>query len=169
MLVMMLGLGYTVGSQSLMSRANGAGRAEEVGAIFRQSAIFMTACGFVIMLASWFLIGPMFERFIAADAVRKAADDYVFWRLAGLPFAYVGLLARAYFRCRDAHPGDYVGIYCDGARQLRLKFAAYLWSGAFPRMASPAQRSPLQSVNWRHWQCIFWNSCGTAPLRSSWR
>ena len=51
MLVMMLGLGYTVGSQSLMSRANGAGRAEEVGAIFRQSAIFMTACGFVIMLA----------------------------------------------------------------------------------------------------------------------
>ena len=97
MLVMMLGLGYTVGSQSLMSRANGAGRAEEVGAIFRQSAIFMTACGFVIMLASWFLIGPMFERFIAADAVRKAADDYVFWRLAGLPFAYVGLLARAYF------------------------------------------------------------------------
>ena len=75
MLVMMLGLGYTVGSQSLMSRANGAGRAEEVGAIFRQSAIFMTACGFVIMLASWFLIGPMFERFIAADAVRKAADD----------------------------------------------------------------------------------------------
>lgn len=83
MLVMMLGLGYTVGSQSLMSRANGAGRAEEVGAIFRQSAIFMTACGFVIMLASWFLIGPMFERFIAADAVRKAADDYVFWRLAG--------------------------------------------------------------------------------------
>lgn len=57
MLVMMLGLGYTVGSQSLMSRANGAGRAEEVGAIFRQSAIFMTACGFVIMLASWFLIG----------------------------------------------------------------------------------------------------------------
>lgn len=97
MLVMMLGLGYTVGSQSLMSRANGAGRAEEVGAIFRQSAIFMTACGFVIMLASWFLIGPMFERFIAADAVRKAADDYVFWRLAGLPFAYVGLLARVYF------------------------------------------------------------------------
>ena len=97
MLVMMLGLGYTVGSQSLMSRANGAGRAEEVGAIFRQSAIFMTACGFVIMLVSWFLIGPMFERFIAADAVRKAADDYVFWRLAGLPFAYVGLLARAYF------------------------------------------------------------------------
>lgn len=65
MLVMMLGLGYTVGSQSLMSRANGAGRAEEVGAIFRQSAIFMTACGFVIMLASWFLIGPMFERFMA--------------------------------------------------------------------------------------------------------
>lgn len=97
MLVMMLGLGYTVGSQSLMSRANGAGRAEEVGAIFRQSAIFMTACGFVIMLASWYLIGPMFERFIAAEAVRKAADDYVFWRLAGLPFAYVGLLARAYF------------------------------------------------------------------------
>ena len=43
MLVMMLGLGYTVGSQSLMSRANGAGRAEEVGAIFRQSAIFMTS------------------------------------------------------------------------------------------------------------------------------
>ena len=55
MLVMMLGLGYTVGSQSLMSRANGAGRAEEVGAIFRQSAIFMTACGFVIMLASFSL------------------------------------------------------------------------------------------------------------------
>lgn len=77
MLVMMLGLGYTVGSQSLMSRANGAGRVEEVGAIFRQSAIFMTACGFVIMLASWYLIGPMFERFIAAEAVRKAADDYV--------------------------------------------------------------------------------------------
>lgn len=116
MLVMMLGLGYTVGSQSLMSRANGAGRAEEVGAIFRQSAIFMTACGFVIMLASWFLIDPMFERFIAADAVCLC-------RTAGA----------SVLRCRDAHPGDYVGIYCDGARQLRLKFAAYLWAGSFPR------------------------------------
>ena len=61
-----------------VARQNGAGRAEEVGAIFRQSAIFMTACGFVIMLASWFLIGPMFERFIAADAVRKGSRRLCF-------------------------------------------------------------------------------------------
>ena len=111
MLVMMLGLGYTVGSQSLMSRANGAGRAEEVGAIFRQSAIFMTACGFVIMLASWFLIGPMFERFIAAEAVRLCF--LAFGRAAVCLCRTAGA---SVLRCRDAHPGDYVGIYCDGAR-----------------------------------------------------
>lgn len=40
MLVMMLGLGYTVGSQSLMSRANGAGRAEEVGGDFSPECDF---------------------------------------------------------------------------------------------------------------------------------
>ena len=176
MLVMMLGLGYTVGSQSLMSRANGAGRAEEVGAIFRQSAIFMTACGFVIMLASWYLIGPMFERFIAAEAVRKAADDYVFWRLAGLPFAYVGLLARAYFvavmHTRVITSASIVMVLVNCGLNSLLIFGLgpfpFGWVRS-PNLASPARRSPLQSVNWRHWQCIFWNSCGTAPLRSSWR
>ena len=166
---MMLGLGYTVGSQSLMSRANGAGRAEEVGAIFRQSAIFMTACGFVIMLVSWFLIGPMFERFIAADAVRKAADDYVFLAFGRAAVCLCRTAGASVLRCRDAHPVItsasivMVLVNCGLIRCLSLGWVLS------PNLASPAQRSPLQSVNWRHWQCIFWNSCGTAPLRSSWR
>lgn len=97
LLVMMLGLGYSVGAQSLMSRRNGARNRAEVGAVFRQTCIFLGVAGLVLMVVTWLSVGPLFDRMIEDPSVRDAAESYVFWRTAGLPIAYLTLLGRAFF------------------------------------------------------------------------
>lgn len=97
MLLMMLGLGYATGAQALMSRANGAGSAELLGRTFRQAALFLTAAGAAVAVATLFLYEPLLGRTIRSAEVHQASWDYVFWRTLALPVAYLGCLCRSFF------------------------------------------------------------------------
>ena len=97
MLLIMIGWGYCIGAQSMMSRANGAGDHARTGRIFRQSALFLTAGGVAVTLLSFLFFDPVFGRSLGDGPVREAAWDYVFWRTAALPVAYLCILGRVFF------------------------------------------------------------------------
>lgn len=97
LLAVMLGVGYAIGAQSLMSRFNGAREHAELGAVFRQSAIFLIASGCLIALAVCSFGGALFAGFMEDPKVSSAAESYIFWRTAGLPFAYLTILGRSFF------------------------------------------------------------------------
>ncbi|WP_297610522.1 MATE family efflux transporter [uncultured Sutterella sp.] len=97
LLFMMLGWGYCVGAQSLMSRANGGGDKRKVGSVFRQSAFFLFIAGLVIALASPWIFDLTLAKSIHSKEVEEAARSYVLWRVAALPVAFLCLLFRAFF------------------------------------------------------------------------
>lgn len=91
------GLGYSIGAQSLMARANGRLDREAFGLVFRQAGIFMTGLGVLIALVL-VLGADLMMGFIAkSPQVAHAAADYVFWRGIGMPFAFAAVLLRAFF------------------------------------------------------------------------
>ncbi len=89
--------GYGVGAQALMARANGARRTAEVGRIFRQSAGFLFALGSLLALASLPFAHRVMDAMIQSGEVARAAGDYVFWRLFGLPAAFLCVGMRAFY------------------------------------------------------------------------
>lgn len=97
MLLMMVGLGYATGAQSLMSRANGAGRLGEVASTLRQAALFLVIVGAVAAVGSALLFEPLVGRTLSAPEVSRAARDYALWRTAALPAAWLGFLVRSFF------------------------------------------------------------------------
>lgn len=97
LLFMMLGWGYCVGAQSLMSRANGAGDRQKVGSVFRQSALFLLFAGLLIALLSSWIFDFALGGAIHSKEVEEAARTYVLWRSAALPAAFLCLLFRAFF------------------------------------------------------------------------
>ena len=91
------GLGYSIGAQSLMARANGSRDFETFGTIFRQAGLFMLGLGLAIALILVAGADAMMGIIAKSPQVGAAAADYVFWRGVGMPFAFAAVLLRAFF------------------------------------------------------------------------
>lgn len=97
LIVLMQGYGFSVGAQSLMARANGAGDREAVGVVFRQSAMTLVGLGLLLAAAMTAAAAPLMEAIILSPDVQRAAASYAWWRSLGLPFAYLCILIRAFY------------------------------------------------------------------------
>lgn len=97
MTVSMIGTGYSTGLQAAMARANGQGRDDETGRLFRSGT-----CTLMILAAAGIafctLAGPwLFSLWLEHPGVEKNASDYLHWRGLGLPAAFLCAAFRAYF------------------------------------------------------------------------
>ena len=97
LVLLMLGFGYSFGLQSFMARRNGEKRFGDIGRAFRAGALFLTGLAVLLILVSFFLSGPFFSSVCASADVASASDTYLFWRVWGLPFAFLCAAFRAFF------------------------------------------------------------------------
>lgn len=97
MTVLMIGVGYAAGMQAAMARANGAGRDDETGQLFRSGVLtlfFFSLLG--VVFSVW--AGPhLFSLWLGNPKVAEDASAYLFWRGLGLPIAFLCAALRAYF------------------------------------------------------------------------
>lgn len=97
LIVLMQGYGFSVGAQSLMSRANGAGDREAIGRVFRQSAMTLAGLGAALALVMTAAAEPLMSLIVKSSDVQAAAASYAWWRSLGLPFAFLCILIRAFY------------------------------------------------------------------------
>lgn len=95
--LLMFGVGYTMAVQSYMSRRNGEKAYEMIGASFRTGSLFLLFIAFsLIGLTTW--LSPLFFSAVCESPnIAYAADQYIFWRVMGLPFAYLCNMYRAFY------------------------------------------------------------------------
>ncbi len=97
LVVFMLGFGFSVGAQVLIARRNGEGRLHEIGPVFMQGSLFLLLLAALLFALSLLCAEGLFSLLVEQQAVRRAAVDYLDWRVWGFFFSFAAAMFRALY------------------------------------------------------------------------
>lgn len=95
--VYMLGFGFSVGTQILIARRNGAGRLSEIGQIFYQGVYFQIALSLAMFLITKYASPLLLSRIISSPHVYHATMEFLNWRVLGFFFSFQMVMFRAFY------------------------------------------------------------------------
>lgn len=95
--IFMVGLGFCVGSQIVMSRRNGEGNYRDIGTVFYHSLAFLMLAALALFVLSRLFVPTLLSWVLNEPEVQRAATEYLYWRVIGFFFAFGGLLFRAFY------------------------------------------------------------------------
>lgn len=91
------GMGFTIGSQIVIGRRNGAGRLSEIGTIVDHTFLFVFALG-VLIFGIFQLLAPLFfESIISSKSILNASIQFIQIRSFGILFAFMNFTFMAFF------------------------------------------------------------------------
>lgn len=95
--IYMLGLGFSLGVQVVIARRNGEKQYDDVGKVFYQGLIFLSAFAILVFLLSKLFSPILLHMVISSDNVYQATMQYIEWRDYSYLFAFPLLAIRAFF------------------------------------------------------------------------
>lgn len=93
----MIGFGFSIGAQVLISRRNGEQHYRDIGKVFYNSLTVLTLCGIGLTAVSLLLSGRLLSSLIHSTTVYAATQTYLDYRVLGLVFAFAGTMFRAFY------------------------------------------------------------------------
>lgn len=95
--IYMLGFGFSVGTQILIARRNGAKRFSEIGNIFYQGVYFQIALSLTMFLVTKYLSPLLLSHIISSEHVYQATMKFLDWRIIGFFFSFQMVMFRAFY------------------------------------------------------------------------
>lgn len=95
--IYMLGFGFSLGVQVLIARRNGEERYQDIGKVFYQGLIFLSAFAVIVFILSKLFSPALLRMVISSDNVYQATVQYIEWRDYSYLFAFPLLAIRAFF------------------------------------------------------------------------
>lgn len=95
--VFMLGLGFSIGVQIIIGRRNGEGAYTTIGSVFYHGLFFLLLLSLVLVAFVFFFGDRLMNSLISSPEIASASDVYLTWRMAGIPFAFITLVFRAFY------------------------------------------------------------------------
>lgn len=95
--VFMLGLGFSIGVQIIIGRRNGEGAYTTIGSVFYHGLFFLLFLSLVLLAFVFFFGDRLMNSLINSPEIASASDVYLTWRMAGIPFAFITLVFRAFY------------------------------------------------------------------------
>lgn len=95
--IYMLGFGFSVGTQILIARRNGAKRFQEIGNIYYQGVYFQIALSIVMFLMAKYLSPLLLIRIISSEHIYHATIEFLNWRVIGFFFSFQMVMFRAFY------------------------------------------------------------------------
>lgn len=95
--IYMPGFGFSMGIQLLIARRNGERRYQDVGRVFYQGLVFLSAFAVIVFVLSRLFSPALLRVVISSDPVYRATVQYIGWRDYSYLFAFPMLAIRAFF------------------------------------------------------------------------
>lgn len=97
MAIYMLGFGFSIGVQILISHKNGEQKYHEIGLFFTQGIYFLLFLAAIMFFTCDFLSTHVLKYFISSSSVYESINSYLTWRRYGFFFSFLAILFRAFF------------------------------------------------------------------------
>ena len=95
--LIMLGLGFSIGTQIIVARRFGERRYGEIGEIIEHSHYFLIFLALVIFIPISSQLDGIFSSLLESEEIREASVDYLGVRIFGLFFAFLNFGFRAFY------------------------------------------------------------------------
>ncbi len=96
-LLFIIGLGFSIGTQIIISRRLGENRSDEVGSVFELSVMFLLIVALLLFIIVHIFFSPVFGHILSSPEVLAKTVIYVKYRVYGLFFTYIGCAFRAFY------------------------------------------------------------------------
>jgi putative MATE family efflux protein len=96
-IVFIIGLSFSIGTQIIISRRLGENRPREVGEVFELGLLFLLVLAIVIYIMVHFFAGPVFKAMLSSPEVFEKTMIYLKYRMLGIFFTYIACAYRAFF------------------------------------------------------------------------
>ncbi len=95
--LVMVGFGYSFSLQAFMGQKNGEKAYRDIGLAFHNGSYFLLAISLALFVVALFASRPFLALVCETPEIAVATDQYFFWRVAGVPFIYIGAVYRSFF------------------------------------------------------------------------
>ncbi len=95
--IFMLGFGFSIGAQILISRRNGEGNFAQIGPIFYQGSFFLLLLAGGMFWLSREFSAPILARIVQSPEVAAACVEFLDWRVYGFFFSALAVMFRAFY------------------------------------------------------------------------
>lgn len=95
--LMVVGLGFSIGCQIIMGRRNGAKKYSAIGELFSQGIAFLLPLAILLFLFVQLISPFILEKVTASQDILFAANQYLGVRSFGIPFAFVNYVFIAFY------------------------------------------------------------------------
>ncbi|MFV0470297.1 MAG: MATE family efflux transporter [Dysgonomonas sp.] len=93
----MLGFGFSVGAQIMISRRNGEQNYSAIGSIVVQGILFLEILALILFALSSVFMGYLLPVVLKSPEVCAAAEEYLKWRMYGFFVAFINVMFRAFY------------------------------------------------------------------------
>lgn len=95
--LIMLGFGFSIGSQIIVARRFGENNNKQIGVIIEHSHYFLIVLAILIISVMQWAMHPIFDAVLKSDDIRVASVNYFQYRIFGLFFAFINYGFRAFY------------------------------------------------------------------------
>jgi putative MATE family efflux protein len=96
-ILFIIGLGFSIGTQIIISRRLGEEKPREVGSIFEISVFFLLAVALLLFIGVKLFFSPVFSHIMSSAEVFEKTVIYVNYRVWGIFFTFIGCAFRAFY------------------------------------------------------------------------
>ena len=95
--LIMLGFGFSVGTQIIVARRYGENKHNEIGIIIEHSHYFLILLAIILVVAMRSTMPFIFDKVLESEQVKVATQEYLNYRILGLLFACINFGFRAFY------------------------------------------------------------------------
>lgn len=95
--LVMVGMGFGIGSQILMARKAGANDQPAIGKIFDHSILLLLLLSVVLFILIWFSGHFIFKQIIQSPLIVLGANEFLNYRIWGIFFVMIAMAFRAFY------------------------------------------------------------------------
>ncbi|MFP4025163.1 MAG: MATE family efflux transporter [Thiohalospira sp.] len=95
--LIMLGLGFSIGSQIIVARRFGENNNKQIGAIIEHSHYFLIILALLLISVMQMAMFPIFSTVLESDEIKAASIEYFSYRIFGLFFAFINFGFMAFY------------------------------------------------------------------------
>jgi len=95
--IIMLGFGFSIGSQIIVARRFGENNNKQVGVVIEHSHYFLIILAILIIAVMQWAMHPVFDAVLESEDIKSASVSYFQYRVFGLFFAFINFGFRAFY------------------------------------------------------------------------